>query len=266
MAVTLKASIRRAGQARGVWLDVLPDARAGEIWPRGSDVAIWAVSSDWFHIARRGAMLTVVDGLTTALWMLASELPETTRRCSDCERRGGGWQWTWTTCPAQRDDAEAQGWTAGRVPSRAPGDSGVVLVRVDGVMVDGYRVNCYPCVRPCPTCTADGEPTGRVPRSWGAVLLGALANNHADREALAVKADGLQARGDPLGEWLALWLAGTKCTACAGRGCGEDHGGFVPDCIACRGEDDRGTGRELARHTEAIAAALDTIGDQEMTT
>jgi hypothetical protein len=99
--------------------------------------------------------------------------------------------------------------------------------------------------RPCPICVTgvgdDRKPTGKVARSWGDVLLKSIdcTNDATHTEQLAVKADALQVAGDPLGEWLALLLAGTSCQSCEG---------LCPSyCSSCHG-----IKRELGSRMDAI--------------
>lgn len=147
--------------------------------------------------------------------------------------------------------------------------------------------------RSCPDCLGCGshlgQPRGYATESWpwadhflGAMPLTAEQRSAAyiaaldsdddrvtgtehDRaqpghhDALTVFADELQTAGDPLGEWLALWLTRAPCASCDGN---ADHARFwVTDdfgddvlatgtCPSCCG-----TGLALVAHEDAIAAA-----------
>lgn len=84
------------------------------------------------------------------------------------------------------------------------------------------------------------------------LLLDATMGDPRARDELAVLADLLQGDGDPLGEWLALWLTGL-CAACEGRALL----GGSPECETCSN-----TGAAIGAKEAEIAATLDDIAQR----
>lgn len=223
-----------------------------------------AMDSNFAAIALRdfqaGAERHGVDPWAAMLWIRCALLPVTDAACPECLARGGPWIWSYRF--------SARGLDLLHVGARV-GEP----VHLKGGLI------AWPVCLPCTMCDDDrDEPTGRVPRSWGAVfssaeewervpadlrcdecgepaLLGrkpagpCVCSRHAptDRLELMVKADELESGGDPLGVWLAMRLSDVPCPDCA------------DGCDACCG-----TGRSLGRHTQEMIEQASMIAARGM--
>lgn len=213
-----------------------------------------------------GGACSSVDDLTAALLLLghARGLRVDLGECPACVARSGKrdgrlvlarWEWMQHIWGEANEhwpgDIRGEGWSATAFPFG--------------------RVGPAVIVRPCQACTIDGKPTSRHTIPWAQALLdarpprvrpsardwGALGHAMAAadvvldgpslvRTNLAVLADKMQAAGDPLGVWLAVWLGGPcpGCPACNGAGL----------AIRCHGH-----GTLLGEHEPDLLAALDPL-------
>lgn len=249
----------------------MSDALAVAIERKALELGVWEtddgpgivvhVHEDGTYVARpRPGPDVTLSPIDAAAWLLALESGHTIEAaCPDCEARGGGWK----VASAQSEDGRP---FHGR-PSCWMEPAATRLDTVEMPLHMAPRKGCVYAslwVRPCPTCTVDGEPTGRVHVPAHERLLAALkpvvhqsvgfgstesesdavakAHAHAAsigakavirevwkhrdgvfhasaglhyveeyeeaRDDITVLAERLMLEGDPLGELLALRMAG----------------------------------------------------------
>lgn len=153
-----------------------------------------------------------VDPHTALLWALSVEAGVTVDvgRCPACVKRGGRDEWIYAHTTRERDwlKKHEYAWSCGAWSWVGP-------------------VKIWPMSRPCTACNGTGRdiredarlvldavPPNEDPqtvaeieaRRW-ALMIEARKARAQSREVLCVEADRLQGTGDPLGLWLALWLA-----------------------------------------------------------